>query len=76
MSLPPIFFYVIGTLLVVIGLLRVSVLGRRRAGRELSDDTPAAAKARRQHLTFGVVWTVFGIVLIIWTAGLFGGHHP
>ena len=43
MSLPPLFFYVIGTLLVVIGILRVAVLGRRRAARELAEDTPAAA---------------------------------
>jgi hypothetical protein len=76
MSLPPLFFYVIGTLLVVIGTLRVAMLGRRRASHELAEDTPAAAKARRQHLTFGVLWAVSGLVIIVWTAGLIGGHHP
>jgi hypothetical protein len=74
MTLPPIFFYVIGALLVVFGTLRVAVLSRRRADREISDDTPEQAKTRRRHLTFGIVWLATGLFLIASTAGILGRH--
>ena len=41
MTLPPIFFYVIGTMLMVFGALRAVVLGRRRADREVTDEIVA-----------------------------------
>jgi len=74
-TLPPIFFYAIGTLLVVFGALRSIVLGRRRADRELTEDTPARAKARKRHLAMGIVWVGMGIFLIASTAGILGLRH-
>jgi hypothetical protein len=71
-TLPPIFFYAIGTLLVVFGALRAVVLGRRRADREVTEDTPDRAKARRRHKIMGVVWLLMGGFLIASTAGILG----
>jgi hypothetical protein len=70
MSIPPVFFYAIGAFLAVFGAARALVLGRRRPERELVDDTPARAKARRNHLIFGTMHFVFGIVLILLTSGV------
>jgi hypothetical protein len=67
-TLPPIFFYVIGTLLVVFGMLRAAMLGRRRVEREIVDDTPAMARTRRRHLGWGVAWVLTGIFLLASTA--------
>ena len=50
-SLPPIFFYAIGTLLSVFGVARALTLGRRHADRELTDDTPERRKRA------GVTWS-------------------
>ena len=74
-TLPPIFFYAIGTLLVVFGALRSIILGRRRADRELTEDTPARAKARRRHLVMGLIWLGMGVFLIVSTAGILGSRH-
>ena len=83
-ALPPIFFYEVGTLLVVFGVLRAVVLGRRRGGAggdgdgesgELVEDTPARAKTRRRHLAFGIVWVVMGLFLIVSTAGVLKMRH-
>ena len=74
-TLPPIFFYAIGTLLVVFGGLRVAMLGRRRGDRELTDDTPERAKARRRHRIWGVIWVAMGAFLIASTAGILGLRH-
>jgi hypothetical protein len=71
-TLPPIFFYAIGTLLVVFGGMRAIILGRRRADRELSEDTPERAKVRRRHALMGVVWVVMGGILIATGAGILG----
>lgn len=71
-TLPPIFFYAIGTLLVVFGGLRVAFLGRRRADRELADDTPERAKARKRHTVWGIIWVAMGAFLIASTAGILG----
>jgi hypothetical protein len=68
--IPPIFFYVLGAILTVAGAVRAATLGRRNPDRELLDDTPERAKARRRHLTFGVVWVLMGLFLIASTAGL------
>jgi hypothetical protein len=73
--IPPLFFYVIGAVLVIAGAVRAATLGRRNPARELSEDTPAYAKARRRHLTFGVVWVLMGLFLIFSTAGLLRMRH-
>jgi hypothetical protein len=75
-TLPPIFFYAIGTLLVVFGGLRAAVLGRRRAERELTEETPERAKARKRHLAMGIVWVLMGAFLIASTAGILGFGRP
>jgi hypothetical protein len=72
MSLPPLFFYAIGTLLIVFGALRVVFLGRRRAGRELAEDTPQRAKLRRYHTIWGTIFVLAGTLLILLTAGVVG----
>ena len=74
--IPPIIFYAIGTLFVVFGALRALMLGRRRPSRELTEDTPAAAKARRYHVKMGIVWMVMGIFLIVTTAGVIRFRLP
>ena len=74
-TLPPLFFYAVGTMLVVFGAARAIVLGRRRADRELTDDTPDRAKARRRHLIMGIVFIVMGAFLIASTAGILGAKH-
>jgi hypothetical protein len=68
MNLPPIFFYALGTLLIVFGTLRTVVLGRRRADREIVDDTPDHAKARKRHLKWGIIWVLLGLFLVVSTA--------
>jgi hypothetical protein len=70
MSLPPVFFYAIGTFLAVFGAARALILGRRRPNREVVEDTPERAKLRRNHLIFGTLHFVFGIVLILLTSGV------
>jgi hypothetical protein len=70
MSIPPVFFYAIGAFLAVFGAARAIFLGRRRPERELTEDTPARAKLRRNHLIFGTMHFVFGIVLILLTSGV------
>ncbi|HXT99371.1 MAG TPA: hypothetical protein VN903_00165 [Polyangia bacterium] len=69
-TVPPILFYAVGTLLVVFGALRTIMLGRRRPERELTEDTPERAKARRRHMAMGIVWVLMGLFLIISTTGL------
>ena len=79
--LPPIFFYAVGTLLVVFGVLRAVVLGRRRGGAagddsgEITEDTPARARTRKRHVAFGIVWVVMGLFLIVSTAGVLRMHR-
>ncbi len=74
-TLPPVFFYAIGTLLVVFGAMRAAVLGRRRGDRELTDDTPERAKVRRRHRIWGFIWVAMGAFLIASTAGILGLGH-
>ena len=76
MSLPPIFFYAIGAFLAVFGAARALILGRRRPDREIVEDTPARAKIRRNHLIFGTVHFVFGILLILLTSGVIRSRLP
>jgi hypothetical protein len=68
--IPPIFFYAVGTMMVVFGALRAFMLGRRRPERELTEETPARAKLRRNHLIFGVVYVLTGAFLIVLTTGV------
>ncbi len=71
-AIPPVIFYVLGALFLVFGTLRALVFGRRRADREIVDDTPERAKARRRHLMFGIFWVLTGLFLIASTAGVLG----
>jgi len=73
-SLPPIFFYAVGTVFAVVGALRFFFLGRRRPGRELEEDTPQRAKVRRYHAFWGVVFVLVGVFLIVSTAGILSRH--
>jgi len=73
--IPPILFYAIGTLFIVIGGLRAYTLGRRRPGSELTDDTPDRAKARRYHLRLGIVYVLAGLLLILMTTGVLRIRH-
>ena len=76
MSLPPVFFYAIGGFLAVFGAARALILGRRRPDRELTEETPARAKLRRNHLIFGTLHFVFGIALILLTSGVIRSRLP
>ena len=68
--IPPLIFYILGAALVVAGAIRALTLGRRDASRELADDDPKKAGARRRHLAFGVVWMGMGLFLLASTAGV------
>ena len=74
--IPPIIFYAVGVLFIVIGGLRAFMLGRRRPDRELAEETAAQAKARRYHLRLGIVYVLSGVLLILMTTGVlrFRGH--
>ena len=74
-ELPPIVFYVLGSMFLVFGVLRALLLGRRRPERELTEDTPERAKARRRHLMFGVLWILVGVFLLVETSGLLRRHR-
>jgi hypothetical protein len=74
-TLPPLFFYAIGTILVVFGALRAAILGRRRGNRELTEDTPARAKERRRHLVMGIIFVLLGLMLLGTGAGVLGPHR-
>jgi hypothetical protein len=73
--IPPLFFYIMGLLLTVGGAVRVATLGRRNETREIADDTPERARARRRHRTFGFIWIAMGIFLIVSTAGVLRMRH-
>jgi hypothetical protein len=70
MNIPPVIFYAVGAFLAVFGATRALVLGRRRADRDVVEETPARAKLRRNHLLFGTLHFVFGILLILMTSGV------
>jgi hypothetical protein len=70
MNIPPVFFYAAGAFLAVFGAARALTLGRRRPDRELGEETPARVKLRRNHLFFGLLHFVFGIILILMTSGV------
>ena len=68
--IPPLLFYAVGLVLVLGGIARALLLGRRDASREIADDDPARTRTRRRHLTFGLVWVAMGLFLIASTAGV------
>jgi hypothetical protein len=68
--IPPLLFYAVGIVLVLAGVARAFLLGRRDSSREIADDDPARARTRRRHLTFGLVWIAMGLFLIASTAGV------
>jgi hypothetical protein len=81
--IPPLFFYVVGAMLVIFGVARSLWLGVRRPAREIQADdeigaaaAATAAKARRRHLIFGIVWVLLGMFLILSTAGVLRGRLP
>ena len=74
--IPPLLFYVVGTLFIVIGGLRAFMLGRRRAATQVAEETPAGAKARRYHLRLGIVYVLAGILLILMTSGVLRFRSP
>jgi hypothetical protein len=70
--LPPLLFYALGAFLVIAGALRAYVLGWQRReeqvpGDEDLGDKPQRPSQARRHITFGVVWLVMGLFLIIST---------
>jgi hypothetical protein len=73
--IPPLFFYLIGAALTVGGAVRAATLGRRDSGREINEDSPERAKARRRHRTFGLIWVAMGLFLIASTAGVLRMRH-
>ena len=74
--IPPILFYAIGAMFIVIGAFRSLMLGRRHRGREIAEETPADAKARRYHLRLGIVYVLAGILLILMTTGVLRFRSP
>ena len=73
--IPPLFFYLIGAALTIGGAVRAATLGRRDSSREVNDDSPERAKARRRHRTFGLIWVAMGLFLIASTAGVLRMRH-
>jgi hypothetical protein len=80
--IPPLFFYAVGAVLVLSGVGRALTLGRRRPERDIQGEEPGspaadkAAKARRRHLIFGIVWVLLGLFLILSTAGVLRARLP
>ncbi len=80
--IPPLFFYAVGAVLVVAGAARSLTLGRRRPERDIQGHEPGstaadkAAKARKRHFIFGIVWVLLGLFLILSTAGVLRSRMP
>ena len=78
--IPPLFFYVVGAMLVIFGAVRALTLGRRhpepRDRADLTERRRSRAKARRRHLIFGLVWVALGLFLILSTAGVLRSRMP
>lgn len=74
--IPPLLFYAVGAVLVVVGTLRSLLLGRRRPGREIADDDPARERFRRRHFVWGIIWVALGLFLIVSTAGVLKSNAP
>ena len=66
--IPPLVFYIVGSALIIGGCVRALSMGRRNPKREIADDDPAKVRARRRHLTFGILWIGAGLFLIVSTA--------
>ena len=80
--IPPLFFYVVGAILVLAGAGRTLTLGRRRPSRDIqqleegSAAADKAAQARKRHFIFGIVWVLLGLFLILSTAGVLRSRMP
>ena len=70
-ELPPALFYGVGVILIVFGALRAHQLGWQRRHRVRPDDEEGAAPrtdpTARRHMTFGVLWVLMGIFLVVST---------
>ena len=55
--------------------MRAATLGRRVESREISEDSPERAKARRRHFTWGLIWVALGLFLIVSTAATLRMRH-
>jgi uncharacterized membrane protein len=72
-SLPPVLFYVLGTVLIVFGALRAYHMGWkvRNAPQDPEDAERRPGRGNRyngrQHLRFGLVWVAMGLFLVIST---------
>jgi hypothetical protein len=71
-QIPPAIFYFIGALLVVFGALRAYHLGWKKKPankEELEEEAGGWARdtGYKRHLTFGVVWMVMGLFLLVST---------
>jgi hypothetical protein len=73
-SLPPALFYGLGTVLIVFGVLRAVFLGWRQKPQPAEDLEEAGTGWSRssgggykRHLTFGVLWVVMGLFLVLST---------
>jgi hypothetical protein len=74
LELPPALFYGVGAILIIFGALRAHTLGWQRRARERGDEQEEdAALGRRpnptarRHLTFGLLWVLMGIFLVVST---------
>jgi|tagenome__1003787_1003787.scaffolds.fasta_scaffold20068188_2 hypothetical protein len=82
-ELPPVLFYGVGVILIVFGALRAYQLGWQRrfdegpgerpenqAGPEAAPEAgpaPRRSRAARRHITFGLLWVVMGLFLVVST---------
>lgn len=76
-QLPPALFYGVGVVLILFGALRAVFLGwkQKAAATTVEDPEEAGGKgwARssgggyKRHLTFGVLWVVMGLFLVVST---------
>jgi hypothetical protein len=78
-ELPPVLFYGVGVILIVFGALRAYQLGWQRRFDELPGDprenqagpeagpAPRRSPAARRHITFGLLWVVMGLFLVVST---------
>jgi hypothetical protein len=82
-NLPPIFFYAIGSTLIVFGTLRIKYLGAPRLRRRRDDDETGGevpgerasdpeerlerGSEQRRHIRWGIIWILLGFFLVVST---------
>jgi hypothetical protein len=72
LELPPVLFYGVGVILIVFGALRAHHLGwQRRTSERVDEDgndaAPRVNPTARRHMTFGLLWVLMGIFLVVST---------